>query len=300
MGTRRKNASKIIVVLGPTTSGKSELAVSIASDFNGEVVSADSRQVYKGMDIGSGKISKKDMKGIPHYCLDIASPKRKFSVAQYQRKAQEAIRDIIKQGKIPILCGGTAFYIKSIIEGVQFPQAVPNWSLRKKLEKKNTKELYEMLKKIDPERSETIEKDNPRRLIRALEIVLETKKPIPFLKTNPEYQPLIIGIKKTEKELIRKIKKRLDERLKKGMTAEIKKLKSSRISWKRLESFGLEYKWLAKYLQKKITHQEMEDNILRDTRKFSKKQMSWWKNDKRIRWIKNKKEAKALVKRFLE
>ncbi len=310
MGTERRNKPKIIVVLGPTASGKSDLAVSIAKKFNGEIVSADSRQLYKGMDIGAGKVprdsdlkSQKNpycYKGIKHHLLDVASPKRKFSVAQYQKLARKSIKNIIRKNKIPVLCGGTAFYIKAIIEGIEIPESSPNWKLRKDLEKKSLTELYQMLEKMDPERAGTIEKNNPRRLIRALEIVIQTRKPVPSLKTNPEYNPLFIGIRKNQKELNEKIEKRLEERIKKGMMTEVKKLRKSGVSWKRLESFGLEYEWTAKCLQKKISDKEMRENLLRDIIKFSKKQMAWWKNDKRIKWIKSEKKAESLVKKFLE
>ncbi len=310
MGTERRNKPKIIVVLGPTASGKSDLAVSIAKKFNGEIVSADSRQVYKGMDIGAGKVPRDSAlksqkkpycyKGVKHHLLDVASPKRKFSVAQYQKLARKSIKNIIRKNKIPVLCGGTAFYIKAIVEGIEIPESSPNWKLRKDLEKKSLTELYQMLEKMDPERAETIEKNNPRRLIRALEIVIQTRKPIPPLKTNPEYNPLFIGISKNQKELNEKIEKRLKERIKKGMITEVKKLRKSGVSWKRLESLGLEYEWTAKRLQKKISDKEMRENLLRDIIKFSKKQMGWWKNDKRIKWIKSEKEAESLAKKFLE
>ena len=169
-----KNHKKLVVIVGPNASGKSDLAVKLAKKFNGEVVSADSRQVYKGMDIGTGKITKEEMQGIPHYLLDVASPKRRFSVAQYQKKAIEAIKKIQKKGKLPILCGGTGFYVQAVVDGLVFPKVKPDWKLRKKLEQKSAKGLYEYLKKLDPERAKTIEKDNKRRLIRAIEIVLKT------------------------------------------------------------------------------------------------------------------------------
>jgi tRNA dimethylallyltransferase len=297
MGIKRK---KIIIVLGPTASGKSDLAVFVALRFNGEVVSADSRQVYQGMDIGSGKITKKEMLSIPHYCLDIASPKRKYSVAQYQKKAEEAIEQILKKDKVPILCGGTAFYIKAVVQGLKLPEVAPDWKLRKKLEKKNPQELYLILKKKDPERARNIEKDNPRRLIRALEIALKTKKPVASLKSEPQYSPLFIGITKPAKGLEKRIEERLEKRLKKGMEKEVQRLKESGLSWKRLESFGLEYQWLARYLQKKITKKEMQENLLRDIIKFSRKQKSWWKQDKNIHWVKNEKQASSLVRKFLK
>ena len=228
---------KLIVILGPTASGKSELAIKLAkklapyqtedsgAGFNGEIISADSRQVYKGMDIGTGKVTpdtnpalyvasnyfsmprerdstgqakKKDIftyKGIPHYCIDVASPKRRFTVVQYRKLALKAINKIHKKGKIPILCGGTGFYIQAVVDGVVIPEVPPDWELRKKLEKKLVEELYKILKKLDPKRAKTIEKKNKRRLIRALEIVKKIG-PVPILKKKPlPYPVLMIGIK---------------------------------------------------------------------------------------------------------
>jgi len=307
MGTGRRN--KLIVILGPTASGKSDLAVLIArkisrhkiGQFKGaEIVSADSRQVYREMNIGSGKITKREMMNIPHHLIDVASPKRKFSVVRYQKLARKKIKQISVKNKVPILCGGSPFYIKSLTEGIKFPDAAPDWNFRKKLEKKKAGDLYRMLQKKDPRRAETIEKNNPRRLIRALEIINQTRNPVAPPNFYPEYRLLVIGIKKSKKELNGKIKRRMEGRIKKGMVAEVKNLKKLGLSWQRIESFGLEYRWIAEYLQKKISFQEMKEGLLRDIIKFSKKQMSWWKNDKRIRWITSAAQAEILVKKFLE
>ena len=141
--------TKLIVILGPTASGKSAMAVKLAKKFNGEIVSADSRQVYKGMDIGTGKVTKKEMQGVPHYLLDVVSSKRKFTVAQYQKLAIEAVNIVLERGKTPFLAGGSPFYIYSVVEGWLFPKLKPDWKLRKKLEKKSASELFEILKKLD-------------------------------------------------------------------------------------------------------------------------------------------------------
>ncbi len=288
------NHKKLIVILGPTASGKTELSIKLAKKFNGQIVSADSRQIYKGIDIGTGKITKKEMEGIPHYLLDVASPKRKFTVTQYQKLANKAINKIHKEKGIPFLVGGTAFYIQSIVDGIIIPEVGPNWKLRKELEKKTSEELFKMLKKLDPRRSKTIERHNKRRLIRAIEIIKKTKKPVPLLIKKPQFDVLILGTKKNNlKELI---KKRLSKRLKQGMVAEVKNLN---LSWKRLKEFGLEYRNIALYLKKKITYQEMVDNIQKESEQFAKRQMTWFKKDKRIKWIKDYKESKKLVKDFI-
>lgn len=290
MGTRRKD--KIVAVLGATASGKSDLAVVLAQKFNGEVISADSRQVYVGMDIGSGKITKKEMQGVPHHLLSIASPKRNFSAGQYQKKADKIINRIIKRGKLPIICGGSNFYVSTVTKGLIMPNIKPNYKLRNRLSKKTNKELYAILKNLDSVRAKNIDKNNPRRLIRAIEVA-----PSIPLQENPKYNCLKLAIKKDNLEPL--IKKRIDKRIKLGMIKEVRQLKDSGLSWQRIESFGLEYKWIAMYLQNKISKQDMLDGILQDSIKLAKNQNSWLKKEKDIYWIKNKKEAEKLVKYFL-
>ncbi|MFH1423990.1 MAG: tRNA (adenosine(37)-N6)-dimethylallyltransferase MiaA [Candidatus Nealsonbacteria bacterium] len=293
--------SGLITVLGPTSSGKSAMAVSLAKKFNGEVVSADSRQVYRGMDLGSGKITQKEMKGVIHHLLDVASPQKRFDVVQYRKLAQKAIVKIIKKGETPILCGGTGFYIQAVVDGIVIPSVKPDWRLRANLEKSATEQLFEKLKKLDPERAKTIDKNNRRRLVRALEIVLKTKKTIPSLEKKPfPYPVLMLGIKKEKKELSSLIKKRLLMRLKRGMIAEVKKIHGEGISWKRLIEFGLEYRFIARYLQKKLSYEQMLQLIQKETEHFAKRQMTWFKRDKRIYWVKNQREAEKLVKKFLK
>jgi len=295
---------KLIVIVGPTASGKSELAVKVAKRFNGEVISADSRQVYKGMDIGTGKITKKETHGIPHHLLDVASPKKIFTVTQCRKLALKAIDKILKRGKLPILCGGTGFYIQAVVDGLVIPEVPPDWKLRKKLEKKSVEELYQILKKLDPRRAKTIDKKNPRRLIRAIEIVKKTGKSVPALEMQPlSYPILIIGIKKSPDELKKLIEKRLAKRLKQGMISEVKKLHNSGVSWKRLEDFGLEYRWLSRYLRTPDVRKLETIGLLigllqKDIEHFAKRQMTWFKKDKRIRWVKNYQEAEELIKKF--
>lgn len=294
-----KVKGKLLVILGPTASGKTDLSIKLAKNFNGEVVSADSRQVYKGMNIGTGKVTKKEMQNIPHHLLDIISPKTRFDVVKYKKKALKAIKNIQKRNKLPLLVGGTGFYIQAVIDGITLPQVKPDWKLRKRLEKKSIEKLFNMLKKLDPERAKTIEKDNPRRLIRAIEIVLKTKKPVPpLIKKSPEFDVLIIGTKKSNKELNRAINQRLLKRLRGGMIAEVKRLKQSGVTWKRLEGFGLEYKYVALYLQNKITKQEMIERLEKEIEHYAKRQMTWFKRDKRIHWVKTYKQAEQFVKNF--
>ncbi len=315
----------MLVILGPTASGKSNLAVALAKNFNGEVISADSRQVYRKMNIGTGKVPRDKIsnskfliskqtpnpksqiskqsylyRGIQHHLLDVASPKRKFTVARYQKMALKKIREIHKRNKLPILCGGTGFYIQSVVDGIVIPKIPPDWKLRKKLEKKLPSQLYQMLKKLDPRRAKIIDKKNPRRLIRAIEIVLKSKKPVPVIKKSQLFDLLIIGIKKEKKELKNLIRKRLYKRLNQGMIKEVRALRKEGVSWKRLEEFGLEYRYIACYLQKKIGYDEMVKMLQKAIESYAKRQITWFKKDKRTNWIKNHQTAKKLAKDFLQ
>ena len=313
------NNKKLLVILGPTASGKSELAIKLAKLFSGEIVSADSRQIYKGMDIGSGKVPLKKIKGkfysngIRHHLIDVANPQEYFSVAQYQKLALKAIKDIQKRGKLPILCGGTGLYISSVIEGWQFPKVKPNLKLRKELENLTKEELFLKIKKLDARRAKTIDKNNKRRLIRALEILLQNKKIEPLKKIPLKMKILIIGIKTDKKVLQQKIKKRLEKRLKEGMIEEVKKLKEKGVSSKRLEDFGLEYRWVNRYLEKKINYEEMKETLEKEINKYAKRQITWFtrqifakqnlgelKNMQGIKWIEKPKEAKTIISNWLQ
>jgi len=292
---------KLIVILGPTASGKSELAIKLAKKFSGEIISADSRQIYKGMNIGTGKVTKKEMLSITHHLLDVVSPKRRFTVTQYRKLTLEAISKIFKKEKVPFLCGGTGFYIQAVLDGILIPEVPPDWKLRKNLAKKSAKELFVQLKKLDPKRARTIEKKNPRRLIRAIEIILKTKRPVPILKKKSlPYPVLMIGIKKDKEELKKLIEKRFFKWLKQGFLKEILKLRKLGISWQRIEEFGIHYRIAAQYLQNKITDKEMIENSLIELQNYAKRQMTWFKRNKKIHWVKNYKEAEKLVEKFLK
>jgi tRNA dimethylallyltransferase len=290
---------KLVVILGPTASGKSSLAVKLAKKFNGEIISADSRQVYKGMDIGTGKITKKEMEGVPHYLLSIVSPKKIYTASQYRKEALKRIKKVLSEGKVPFLVGGTGFYIQFVIDGIKTPEVPPDWKLRKKLSKKTAEELYGMLKKMDRERAKGIDKNNPRRLIRAIEIIKKTGKTVPKIEKNPLPLNVIqIGIKKSPEEIKKLIRRRLLKRLGSGMAKEVENLHKEGVSWKRLEEFGLEYRYVSMYLRGKIEYGDMVEELQKEIEHFSKRQMTWFKRDQRIHWVKNYKEAYQLVKKL--
>jgi len=283
--------NKILVILGPTASGKSDLAVKLAKKFKGEIISADSRQVYKELDIGTGKITKKEMLGIPHHLLNISSPKKSFSVAQWKEKALEKIKNIISRGKLPIICGGTGFYIQSIVDNVTFPEVLPNSALRKELKKKGVEELFKILQKIDSQRAETIEREqgsqNPVRLIRAIEIAKALGKvpPLDFTRGENSYEFLQIGLKLSDTELKERINKRFLSWMKKGLVKEALNLKNS-VGLKRVNEIGLEYKYLALFLENKMTREEMIKKSQTEIWRYAKRQITWFKKkDKRIKWF---------------
>jgi tRNA dimethylallyltransferase len=291
---------QILVILGPTASGKSDLAVHLAKKWGGEVVSADSRQVYRGMNLGSGKITKREMLGVPHHLLDVANPKRTFTVAQYQKLASQTIADILKRDKLPILCGGTGFYIQSIVDDLILPEVKPNPKLRKGLEKKSVEELFVILKNLDPKRAKNIDQKNPHRLIRAIEIALELGAVPELKKAKSKFDLLQLGISIDFTKLEERIHTRLLKRLKSGMVKEVQNLKDGGLSWKKLESFGLEYKYIALFLQEKISKSEMMEKIDSESLKYAKRQMTWFKKDKRIVWVKTEKEALNASRKFLD
>ncbi len=294
--------NKIIAIVGPTATGKSDLAVFLAKKFDGEIVSADSRQIYTGLDIGSGKVTKKEIAGIPHHMLDIAHPKRTYSVAQYQKRAQKEIGNIIKRNLLPILCGGTGFYIQSVLDNISLPSVSPNLQLRKKLAKEPLAKLYATLEMLDPERAATIDQKNPLRLIRALEIVQAQGKVGPRTYEPRIYDTCTIGLRLPQDVLAERIHIRLHKRLKKGMVREVEKLHQNGLSWKRLESLGLEYRFVAEYLQNKMSRDEMTEKLEIAINQYAKRQMTWFKKDSSILWFtpEHDDEIAQTIKKFLE
>ncbi len=278
---------QVLVIVGPTASGKSALAVRLAKKYSGEIISADSRQVYRGLDIGSGKINKTEMRDVPHHLLDVANPKRVFTVAQYQKLAQKKIQEIIKHGKLPIIVGGTGFYIQSVVDNLVLPEVKPNKVLRTELLTLTTTELFKKLKKLDPARAKNIDAKNPRRLIRAIEIAKAVGHlPVSDIRYRSKslYNFIQLGIRVPAEELRTRINLRLFARIREGLVGEVQKLHAQGLSWKRLENLGLEYKYVALFLQKKLSRPQMLKQLERAINQYAKRQMIWFKRDKRIIW----------------
>ncbi|MDP1620104.1 MAG: tRNA (adenosine(37)-N6)-dimethylallyltransferase MiaA [Candidatus Moranbacteria bacterium] len=275
---------KIIVILGPTSAGKSAVAVRLAQKFDGEIVSVDSRQVYRGMDVGTGKITSGEQAGIKHWMLDIVSPRTDFSAAQFKKRADKTILDILRRGKLPILCGGTGFWIKSVVDNVTYPEVKPDWVLRNNLSNESAEELFGRLQKIDPQRAKNIDAKNKVRLIRAIEIC-KTLGQVPAEKSDPQYRSLQIGLDVPKDELHAKIKKRLDRRWRDGMIEEVKRLHQQGLNWKKIQSFGLGYFWIPEYLRKKISLEELYAKVYLAEKDYAKRQITWFKKDNRIIWL---------------
>jgi len=296
-----KMKEKVLVIVGPTASGKTKLAVGLARRFNGEIVSADSRQVYRGMDIGTGK-DLKEYGTIKYYCIDIASPKRQFTVAQFKRCAEAAIQDIVKRGRLPIVVGGSGLYISALVDGLQLQTGKPDAEIRKRLGKKTLVQLLALLKRVDLTTYKVIDKKNRRRVERALEIYYQTGKRKSQIarRTVSPYAFLQIGVVVPKEKLKKNIAKRLQQRLEQaGMIDEVRRLRRQGVNFKRLEDFGLEYRYIARYLQKKITYEEMVEQLQKAIWQFSKRQMTWFKRDPRIIWVTIGREAVSQIKRLL-
>ncbi len=284
-----KSLPKTIVICGPTATGKSDLAVLIAKKVNGEIISADSRQVYKNLDLGTGKITKKEMMGVPHYALDILDAKRTYTVDKYSKDGLKFAKEIIKKNKTPIICGGTGMYIDALVDGAVFPQVKPNKTLRKELSTYSTENLYKKLISIDQNRAAQLKNDNGGefnrvRIIRSIEIATELGS-VPQIEYRKNFNALFIGLDFDDKTLRDRILIRIRKRMKKGMLAEARNLHQNGLSFKRMRELGLEYRHLADLLEKKVNVKEFEEKLALDIWHFVKRQRTWFKRNKEIAWF---------------
>ncbi len=294
--------NKVLVILGPTATGKSDLAVKLAQKCKGEVISADSRQVYKGLDIGTGKITKEEMQGIHHWLLDVENPKNVFNVSDYKKLADERIKTILKRSKLPIICGGTGFYIDAVVKNIVLPEVKPDLKLRKDLEQKSLEELQKTLLKLDPVRYKSIDLKNKVRLVRAIEIAKHIGK-VPEIKIGTHsYNVLQIGLNLDPETLRKKINKRIISRLKQGMIDEAIELNKKGLSFERMRELGLEYRYIADYIENKIDKKKLTLKLQNEIWHYAKRQMTWFKRDKSIKWysVKEFKKIETEVKKFLE
>ena len=292
------------MIAGPTASGKTSLAIKIAKKFGGEIVSADSRQVYREMDIGTAKPGKKEMAAVPHHLIDIKNPDQNYTVAEYKRDAVKTMREILKKKKIPVLIGGTGLYIKAVIDNLDIPEVEPDLKLRRELEKEIEKHglrrVFEKLTALDPEAAYIVDPNNPRRIIRALEVAIKTKKPFSAQRKagRPLFDFIEIGIGRPKGVLDKRINVRVDEMIKAGLVNEVKTLVKK--YGRKPQSFdAIGYREIIDFIDGKISLKEAAELIKKNTRQYAKRQMTWFRKDKRIHWVRNQTEAEKIVKKFL-
>ena len=277
---------KLAVLLGTNASGKSDLGIRLASRFGGEIISADSRQVYRGLDLGSGKVTPEQARSVPHHLLDVADVADYYSLAQYQRAAYSAIDSIAAAGKMPLLVGGTGLYISSIVEGYELVDVPPNEPLRAELESLSLDQLVERLEMADPTAAALIDRKNSRRLIRAIEIASAGRSHAAMRRRFPRYNCLQLGLSWPRDILEQRIEKRLQDRLAGGMIEEVAGLRSRGVSDTRLEKLGLEYRYITRYLRGELaTLDDLQLQLGIAIRQFAKDQLTWFKRDDRIIWL---------------
>ena len=285
---------KVIVIVGPTASGKTALSIELAKKINGEIVSCDSMQIYKDMNIGSAKPTSKEMQGIKHYMIDIVSPEERFSVAEYKKKAENAIDEILSQKKVPIVVGGTGLYVNSLIYGIEYNEIEFDEEYRKKLEAiavtpEGLEKLYQKAQHIDSKAMEIISKNDKKRIIRVLEIYHSTGKTkteleIESRKNGVKYDYKVFGINMERERLYYRINKRVDIMLQEGLIEEVEDL------IKKYKKFptamqGLGYKEVVEYLDGKLSKNEMIEKIKQETRRYAKRQLTWFRKNKKIIWL---------------
>lgn len=276
---------KLLAIVGPTASGKSATAIEAAKRFDGEVVSADSRQIYRGMDIGTGKVTKKEMGKIPHHLLDIVEPDETLTLSEYKKRADEAIAGIIERGKLPILVGGTGLYVSAVVDNLEIPQVEPDKAFRKKMEKLEDEEIFARLREDDPHYARRIG-PNRRYAIRALEVMKATGETFSSQqgKGEPKYDTLVVGLMPAERLLEDRIRVRVDAMMSEGLLEETKRLTAKyEDTLPALSSIG--YKELRAHLEGEMTLREAVEMIKLHTRQYAKRQLTWFKRDKRIEWF---------------
>lgn len=298
---------KVVVVVGPTASGKTNMAIELAKKIDGEIVSADSMQIYKYMDIGTAKPSPEEMQGIKHYMMDIIEPDADFSVAKYKEMALECVEKIIREKKIPIIVGGTGLYVNSIIDNIEFSEIITDWEYRSQLQERAEREgsetLFRELKEVDPEASMKIHPNDTRRIIRALEVYKYTGKPISYHQKQsrlnpPAYNFLVIGLAMERRELYRRIDTRVDRMIENGLINEVKSLLERGVDSKCTAMQGLGYKEMVEHLDGNKTLEEVIETIKRDSRRYAKRQLTWFRRDQRIFWVDALEDQKENVKKI--
>ena len=300
-------AKNLAVILGPTASGKTQLAAKLANDLHGEIISADSRQVYKNMDIGTGKdLNQYIINGrrIPYHLIDIVAPENEFNLFEFQNRFYKTFSELIEKKILPVLVGGTGLYLESVLTGYNMPHAPMDQELRKELSRKSKDELQKMLLALKPQLHNKTDLEDSERLIRAIEI--ERARSAKDQTQKPDINAVVFGIRWERSTLRQRITVRLKERLEQGMIEEVMKLHTAGLTWKKLESFGLEYRFISQYLQKKITFDEMKNRLNTAIHQFAKRQETWFRRMEKkgvvINWLQSNDYSllKESVMKFLQ
>ncbi len=312
MREETKKLPKLIVVLGPTASGKTGWSLRLAEKIGGEIIGADSRQIYKKMDIGTAKtegewrrngLRRSYMVGdIPHHMIDIIDPGKTFNVAEFRDKAMKYTKVAQKAGRIPMLVGGTGLYISALVDNFIIPRIEPNKQLRTSLEEKSLEELHALLDRMDQETAATIDRKNKRRIIRALEVCILSGEPFSQLKQKgePLFDVLQIGMDVPKETLYERINERVDDMVKRGLVKEVELLRKQKYAWHLPSMSGVGYRQFRGYFEGTETLDDCIEILKRDTRRFARRQMTWFRRDKTIVWCKNYEEAEGYIQHFLE
>ena len=284
---------QVIVIAGPTASGKTKLAIELAKKINGEIISCDSMQIYKEMNIGTAKPTLEEMQGIPHYMIDIISPEERFSVSDYKTMAEQKIEEVLQKGKVPILVGGTGLYVNSLIYGIEFVEIEYDEKYRQELEKRVETEglqtLYEEAQQIDEEAMKIISANDKKRILRVLEIfhqtgMTKTKQDELSRKNGPKYDYKVFAINIDREILYNRINKRVDQMLEDGLIKEVEDIYGKYNSFPTAMQ-GIGYKEVVEYLQKNISKEEMIEKIKQESRRYAKRQLTWFRKNKEIIWL---------------
>ncbi len=282
---------KLIVILGPTATGKSDLAVDLSlyiqktKQITCEIISADSRQIYTDLNLGTGKITESEMKGVKHHMLDVVHPLQKYTVVDYKKQAQKCIGEIVARGNLPIICGGTGLYIDNLVHDISLPEVPPNEKLRAELEEKSIEELTSFFYNLNKEQPHKVDLKNKRRIIRAIEI-LTVLGHIPAVETSDTYDVIYFGLDMEDKLLHDRIKKRIDKRLDQGMIQESEDLLAAgKLTYDRMRELGLEYAFIADLLEKKISVQDFKETLFYAIWHYAKRQRTWFRKNSDVMWF---------------